>query len=64
MGAFSIWHLAIVAVVILVLFGKGRLSGLMGDFGKGLGTFRRELFGARRRVEGTELMIKKEKLKL
>ncbi|MER9619402.1 twin-arginine translocase TatA/TatE family subunit [Mesorhizobium sp. M0207] len=58
MGAFSFWHLAIVAVVIIVLFGKGRLSTLMGDAGKGIGTFRRELLGARRGAEDTELLIK------
>ncbi|MER9442023.1 twin-arginine translocase TatA/TatE family subunit [Mesorhizobium sp. M0340] len=64
MGAFSIWHLAIVAIVILVLFGKGRISGLMGDVGKGAGSFRRELLGARKGVEETELMMKRDKLKL
>ena len=42
MGAFSIWHWVIVLVVVLVLFGgKGKISALMGDFGKGLKSFRR-----------------------
>ena len=37
MGAFSIWHWVIVLVVVLVLFGgKGKISALMGDFGKGM----------------------------
>lgn len=43
MGAFSIWHLGIVMAVVLIFFGKGRVSALMGDVGRGLGTFRREL---------------------
>ncbi|MBY5770101.1 twin-arginine translocase TatA/TatE family subunit [Rhizobium sp. PRIMUS64] len=64
MGALSFWHLAIVTLVVLVLFGRGRLSGLMGDVGKGLGTFRRELFGAQRSIEDTERRLKKDKFRL
>ena len=42
MGAFSIWHWVIVLVVVLVLFGgKGKISALMGDFGKGLKSFKK-----------------------
>ena len=41
MGAFSIWHWVIVLVVVLILFGgKGKLSSIMGDFGKGLKNFK------------------------
>ena len=41
MGAFSIWHWVIVLVVVLILFGgKGKISSLMGDFGKGLKNFK------------------------
>ena len=44
MGAFSIWHWVIVLVVVLVLFGgKGKISGLMGDFGKGLKSFKKNI---------------------
>ena len=40
MGFTSIWHWVIVLIVVLVLFGgKGKLSALMGDFGKGLKNF-------------------------
>ncbi len=42
MGAFSIWHWIIVLAVVLVLFGgKGKISALMGDFGKGLKSFKK-----------------------
>ena len=42
MGAFSIWHWLIALVVVLVLFGgKGKVSALMGDFGKGLKSFKK-----------------------
>ena len=41
MGSFSIWHLLLIGVVAAVLFGgKGRLSGAMGDVGKGMRAFR------------------------
>jgi sec-independent protein translocase protein TatA len=41
MGSFSAWHWIIVALVILVLFGRGKISETMGDFGKGLKSFRK-----------------------
>ena len=37
----SVWQLAIIAVVVLVLFGRGRISEMMGDFGKGLKSFKK-----------------------
>lgn len=42
MGTFSIWHWLIVLAVVLVMFGgKGKISALMGDFGKGLKSFKK-----------------------
>jgi sec-independent protein translocase protein TatA len=35
------WQLAIIAVLILVLFGRGRISEMMGDFGKGINSFKK-----------------------
>lgn len=35
------WQLLIVALVILVLFGRGRISEMMGDFGKGIKSFKK-----------------------
>jgi len=44
MGGLSIWHLVLVAVVVLVLFGgKGKLSDIMGDFAKGIKSFKKGL---------------------
>ena len=40
MGGLSLPHLIIVALVVLVLFGKGRISEMMGDFGKGIKSFK------------------------
>ena len=44
MGTFSIWHWVIVLLVVLVLFGgRGKIAGLMGDFGKGLRDFKKNM---------------------
>ena len=40
MGGFSIWHWLIVLLVVLILFGRGRVSEIMGDFGKGIKSFK------------------------
>ena len=41
MGGFSLWHWRIVGIVILLLFGKGRFSDMMGDVAKGLKSFKK-----------------------
>ena len=43
MGFGSIWHWVIVLIVVLVLFGRGRVSEIMGDFGKGIKSFKQGL---------------------
>lgn len=43
MGSFSLVHWLVVALVVLVLFGRGRISETMGDFGKGIKSFRKGL---------------------
>lgn len=37
----GLFQLLFVALLILVLFGRGRISEMMGDFGKGIKSFRR-----------------------
>ncbi len=42
MGSMSIWHWIIVGGVLLLLFGgKGKVSDLMGDFAKGIKSFKK-----------------------
>ena len=44
MGTFSIWHWLIVLAVVLVLFGgSGKISSLMGDMAKGIKSFKKGL---------------------
>ena len=56
MGGFSAWHWIIVALVVLVLFGRGKISETMGDFGKGIKSFRRGLDddGATARIDARD----------
>ncbi len=37
------FQILIIALVVLVLFGRGRISEMMGDFGKGVKSFRKGL---------------------
>jgi len=41
MGGFSLWHWLIVGIIILLLFGRGRFSGMMGDVAQGLKSFKK-----------------------
>ena len=43
MGSFSIWHWMIVLLVVLLLFGSGKVSNLMGDFAKGIKSFKKNM---------------------
>ena len=40
MGGFSIWHILIFAIIVLLLFGGNRFSAMMGDVAKGLKSFK------------------------
>jgi sec-independent protein translocase protein TatA len=40
MGGLSLWHWLVVVIIVLLLFGKGRISDMMGDLGKGLKSFK------------------------
>jgi sec-independent protein translocase protein TatA len=35
------WQILVIAVVVLVLFGRGKISSLMGEVGKGITAFKR-----------------------
>jgi sec-independent protein translocase protein TatA len=35
------WQILIVAIVVLVLFGRGKISNLMGEVGKGITAFKK-----------------------
>ncbi len=41
MGSLSIWHWLIVIVVVMLLFGRGKISDLMGDVAGGIKAFKK-----------------------
>ena len=44
MGSLSIWHWLIVGAVLLLVFGgRGKIADLMGDFAKGIKSFKKGL---------------------
>lgn len=43
MGGFSVWHWLIVGILVLLLFGKGKFSGMMGDVAKGIKEFKKSM---------------------
>ena len=61
MGGFSLWHILILAILVLLLFGGNRFSNMMGDLAKGMKQFKqgmadedeekRERYEERRRSE-------------
>ena len=62
MGGFSLWHWLVVGIIILLLFGKGRFSDMMGDVAKGLKSFKKgmsdddEQAAAQRRLEADRVV--------
>ncbi|SED50332.1 twin-arginine translocase TatA/TatE family subunit [Rhodobacter sp. 24-YEA-8] len=40
-NALTLPHILVIAVVALVLFGKGKVSSLMGEVGKGISAFKK-----------------------
>ncbi len=45
------WQLLLIAVVVLVLFGRGKVSNLMGEVGKGITAFKKGVSEGTKEVE-------------
>ncbi|OYX25392.1 MAG: Sec-independent protein translocase TatA [Rhodobacterales bacterium 32-66-7] len=41
MSQIGPWSFLLIAIVVLVLFGKGKIAGMMGELGKGITAFKR-----------------------
>ena len=50
----GIWQILIIAIVVLVLFGRGRISEMMGDFGKGISSFKKGMSDEQRAASSEE----------
>lgn len=43
MDGLSLWHWIVVIIVVLLLFGRGKVSGLMADVAQGIKAFRKDM---------------------
>jgi sec-independent protein translocase protein TatA len=41
MGGASIWHWIVVGLMVMLLFGRGKISEMMGDVAKGIKAFKK-----------------------
>jgi sec-independent protein translocase protein TatA len=41
MGGASIWHWVVVGLIVMLLFGRGKISEMMGDVAKGIKAFKK-----------------------
>jgi sec-independent protein translocase protein TatA len=54
MGSLSIWHWVLVIAVVLLLFGRGKISDLMGDVAQGIKAFKKGMQDDDKAPEKTE----------
>jgi sec-independent protein translocase protein TatA len=54
MGAMSFWHWALVILVVVLLFGRGKISDLMGDVAKGIKSFKKGMADDEPATAGSE----------
>lgn len=45
------WQVLLIAVVVLVLFGRGKISSLMGEVGKGITSFKKGVEEGKKEIE-------------
>lgn len=43
MFGLGMWEILIIALVVVILFGRGKISGLMGELGSGITSFKKGL---------------------
>ncbi len=53
-GNIGLPGLLLIAVVVLVLFGRGKISGLMGEVGKGITSFKKGINEGKAELEKAE----------
>jgi sec-independent protein translocase protein TatA len=58
MGSLSIWHWIVVIVVVLLLFGRGKISELMGDMAQGIKAFKKGMADEEKTTEAKSEQMK------
>jgi sec-independent protein translocase protein TatA len=54
MGSLSIWHWIVVIAIVLLLFGRGKISDLMGDVAQGIKAFKKGMQDDEKTAEKSE----------
>ena len=55
--SIGFWQIAIVVILVVLLFGRGKISSLMGDVAKGIKSFKKGMASDVNNEEGTEKNI-------
>ena len=51
------WQILVIGIVVLVLFGRGKIAGLMGEVGKGITSFKKGIKESTEEIEKTETTV-------
>jgi sec-independent protein translocase protein TatA len=62
MGATSIWHWIILLLIVVLLFGRGKISEIMGDVAKGIKSFKQGMAEDESKTETDEAAKKDPKI--
>ncbi len=54
MGGASIWHWIVVGLIVMLLFGRGKISEMMGDVAKGIKAFKKGMADDETAAQGEE----------
>jgi len=60
LGSIGVPGLLLIAVVVLVLFGKGKVSSLMGEVGKGITAFKKGVTDGSAEIEAEKADLAKD----
>ena len=53
-------QLLLIAIVVLVLFGRGKIASMMGEFGKGITAFKKGVNDGQKEIEDTKVEVAKD----
>ena len=52
--SIGFWQIAIVVVLVVLLFGRGKISSLMGEVGKGITSFKKGISEGKQELDKTQ----------
>ena len=54
------WQVVIIALVVILLFGRGKIASLMGEVGKGITSFKKGINDANKEIEEDAAEVAKD----